>query len=56
MPPHTTTTMQRNGSNGVGGVIITNGNGTCGRKKKSVTIGTFTTVETFTPNPGDESV
>jgi hypothetical protein len=58
-PPSTTTssfmssTMQRGSVNGG---IINNGNGTCGRKKKSVTIGTFTTVETFTPNPGDESV
>ena len=52
-PPVTaTTTMPRN----VNGGIITSGNGTCGRKKKSVTIGTFTTVETFIPNPGDESV
>jgi len=36
-----------------GGVMITSGNGTCGRKKKSVTIGTF---ETFASTPTDESV
>jgi len=36
-----------------GGEMITSGNGTCGRKKKSVTIGTF---ETFASTPTDESV